>query len=430
MKRLILAVVAVLIVCALLSSCSGGNKTADGVIYSMRFLSDNMVYYNVNGGHIMFSVLEDADESYYACADPLCNHNDTRCPAYAHIIQYTLIVPQKDNPFPLVYIFSRRPTSEYIDGEWIHHSNEEVNLGRTTVYNGATNESRVLAETDYSRVLGAWYLDGKIYMSVEYNHGGLGYKVGVIDSVTGEYEEVKSGEADVAGLGISGDRFYYITDRGNVYSCDLSLGDIREEYDCGVSPKRQDSRTVTAYVDSGMLYFERNCRIPEKMQGDEMATFFMISDVYAVRLDNIEAGETLVAEGVRQFKPYGGDLYYTVWDYDDFGIYACDDNCVRNIISSDGGTLYRYDQMSSESSACVTDIGTDFYEFYDVTDEYVLFEGLQYDDVENYNTEDAYNMKYFFNYICVCNIKTGEWHVVCHTYSDPDEYGRALWSVS
>lgn len=414
----IITIVLLLLLCFITTSCSVENdNVVDAIIYSSRYMSDNTVYFNINGGHLMFSPLNEVDKAYPACTDPLCRHNNNTCPAYAAYIHYTLTVPQEGSELPLVYIFGRRPMMEYVDGEWISRSNEEINLGRTTVYNGATNESRVLAETDFSIVRGAWYYNGKIYMSVIYLSGAE--RVGMIDAVSGSYEEIDTGDTYASGLGISGDRFYYITSRGTVYSSDLALGDIREEYDCGISPKRRSASTVTAYVDSGMLYFERNCRIPENMQGDDMGRFFMISDVYTVSLDDIDAGETLVAENVRQFKSFGGDLYYTIWDYKDFGTYACDDQYVRNIVSTDGGTLYRYDKASGTSSACVTNIGTDFYRLIDVTDEYVLFEGLQYDGIESYNTKDAYDMKYFFNYICACNIKTGEWHVVYHTF-DPE----------
>ena len=147
----------------------------------------------------------------------------------------------------------------------------------------------------------------------------------------------------------------------------------------------------------------------------------MISDVYRVELDNIGAGEELVAENVREFKPYRGDLYYTVWNYSDMGKVSCPDNCTRQIIDTDGGTLYRYNHVKKASAAVVENCGTGFYRLADISDRYVMFEGIQYDDLDDFIYERTTNIYYFFNTRCVLDLENGEWHVVNNTYVNEKE---------
>lgn len=390
--------------------------TPEAGIISSENIYGGVVYYALNS-RLVYSMPYETDTFYPACIRPLCLHRNGECPAYAETTQYTLCVPQSGTPMPLVYMFARRPAFEYRDGVYIETPEAVKNLGRTYVYNTATGESRVLADTEFSQVHGAWYHDGKIYLAVEYLNTFSAVRIGMMDADNGKYTELDF-ETSVVGIGITNGRFYFITTRGVVYSCDLSLSDIREEYDCGTSLYRTHKFTITAYVDSGMLYYEKKCRIPSKLSRFEMKDMFMVSDVYAVELSDKEAGASLVAENVREFIPYGGDLYYTVFEYDDRGTYACDDGNVRKMLVTDGGTLYQYNRETKTSTVCFSDCGTNFASLLDIDGEYILFDGFAYSDPGSYNTETPLNIEYFHNAYCLVNIRTGEWRVLWHTYDD------------
>ena len=414
MSKRIIAIVMSMILCVSASSCSGSRNADGDGIYASNLFCNNVVYYML-GSRVMYSLADETDRTYPACVDPLCTHSYEECPAYASVLQNILVIPQKDSVMPLIYMFGRRPPVEYIDGKMVVRTDEEINLGRIKVYDAEAGVGYTLAETDFSRVHDAVYFDGKIYMTVEYLDGRR--RVGMIDTDTGEYVEIKN-DTPSRVAGISDGRLYYITNRGIVYSCDLALSDETEVYDCGTGPFRRGAQTFTPYVDGGILYFERNCRIADGMTEHEMGPFLMVSDVYAVDLDDKDAGGTLVAEHVLQFKPHGGDLYYNVWQYENGGSSVFADGNEREVMCVDGGTLYRYDHKSGTSEICFSDIGTSFYEIYEVTDDYIIFEGMQYDMLDSYNTENAQNTRYFLNYVCICDIKTGKWHVLQHTNSD------------
>ncbi len=406
------------------SSDSGGTSADDDYdasgVYSSQFLCKNIAYYNVSGAHLMYSLLSEDEKSYYACIDPFCEHNDANCAGYLPTVSYMLTVP-RESGMPLVYMFGGRYIYEYVDGEYIEHSPEYYQLSQVVVFDPETGEKRTVAETDFTNVQGAWYYEGKIFFSYESLINGAAIGVGVIDTETGKYTAITShGDPFATGAGIWDGRFYYINDRGEIYSCDVDdVNDKRKEYDIGVQERHTDRFTMRAYADCGMLYFERDCIIPQEAQESLIYDLITTSNVYAVDLNDKDAGETLVAENVLDFKPYNGDLYYNVLNYVPGHDVGCADRFTRVTSSSDGGTLYRYDHKTKTSDTCYTDCGTSIYEIYDIDGEHMLFWGTQYRDVENYNTHNAFNTRYFHNYMCSVDLDTGDWHVLCNTYTDP-----------
>ncbi len=409
-------ILSVLFACAPLASCAG--KKADGTVYKDSYMYENAVFFGLHENLMTAYINEEGTPARHTCADPFCTHTDSRCAEYTNNTSHTLIVPNGEGKMPTVYMFARRYILEYIDDDKVlRTSAEEINLGMTKVFDLETGKAKVLAKNDFSRVTGAWYCDGKIYLSVEYLASGG--RVGMMDAETGEYSDLDTGKDYASGLGISGGRFYYITDRGVIFSTDLSLGDVREEYDVGVSTKRNNSFFLKGYAEDGMLYFERNCRILEGMEEHPLGKNVMVSDVYALRLDDMEAGETLVAKGAAQFMAHGGSLYYTVGEYRGLGELMSGDGYTRQIMTTDGGTLYRYDKDTGESSVCYEDSGMCIFEMYELTDDYVVYWGSQYRDLENYDIGSVENTKYFHHYLCVSDLKTGEWRVIRHS-SSPD----------
>ncbi len=416
---------AVLLLFAALTSCAGEDAAVDAPVYSSRELYGDVVFYKVNESALRRSLLSETNKWYEACTDPLCSHDkEGVCPAFAGAIPYTLILPREGGVMPLVYMFSLRPIPIERDGKVLEYIGDTKHC-RVKVFDTATGESRELTTVDFARANGAWYTGGKIYLSVEYRDGEYpSNRVGMMDAETGEYTEIEGLQHNTEGVGISGGRFYFISEDGILHSSSLSLGDVRDEYDCGVGKEvRMEHEMTAAYVDSGMLYFEKNCRIPEEIDNEDfvLRNFLMVSDVYCVDLGKKGAKETLVAENVREFKPYNGDLYYAVWNYEERGEVECPDEFVRSIIVTDDGTLYRYNHTDGTSAAVVENCGTGFYRLNDISDRYVMFEGMQYDNLDEFIYERTTSIYYFLNKRCVLDLETGEWRVVNNTYMADDE---------
>ncbi len=383
------------------------NMPTDEVI-SWKYYGGNAAYFYTGSHNIVYSMMDEPGHAYYLCSNPTCNHMGEYCPTYNFLLTTTLVVQKEGSRMPRIYMFGRRSPYKYVDGEFVKNDNYDHYYSDVKVYDVETGEGGLVAETNLTNIRAAWYYEGKIFMWADSCRSRYSCVIGMVDTESGRYKTLSCG-ANATAIGIYNDRLYYITDRGVVSSCDLEFSDIREEYDCGISSMRSGSYTVTAYVDCGMMYFERNCRIPDGREDDPNANLYMVSDVYAVDIDNKDAGERLVAKNVSQFKPRRGDLYYTVWKYDEYGTVNIDGEHEWTVSSIDGGTLYRYDHKGGESSVCFSDCGTSILHIFDVADDYILFEGRQYRDTENCKNYDL------MNYMCACDIDTGEWKVLYHT---------------
>lgn len=370
----------------------------DGVVYSSQHYADGAVYFTwlkdafFGNWPLACAYLDDPGEAYYACYDPLCEHSDNNCPAISYYAASTLVVKPEGRDDPLVFTFGSH-------GKFENNGlvSDEVNEGSLVVrvYDVMTGEGSVLAELYCYTVKNAYCLDGKIYLTADYYSKTA---AGVLDLETGEYSEVDE-DSPSSVTGIWNGRVYYITGRGKIKSGDLSLSDVREEYDCG-----DFTPTLNAFVDGGRLYYAVN----DRKASDDAPISMSVCDMYSVDLDDTGAGAKLVATDVCRCKPYDGDLYYTLWDYKDLGKIELGGR-IADVFSYDGGTLYRYDAENDESEVCFSDCGTSFYDIFDIADGKVIFYGHQYKNPETCkNTGTA-------NYMCACDIETGEWDVIYHT---------------
>ena len=391
------------VVSSVLPSCAAADDLPhDGVVYSSRHYAGDSVYYKGTNG-LSCTFFDEPGHEYEACVNPLCYHNTQECAAYWRGY-CTLIVSPKKRPLPLIYMFGYRNGSEYIDGEQVELDRNDKNRGALRVFDVATGEGRVIANTDFLHAPDAWYCDGMIYVTALYRTetAGRDNRVGMIDAVTGEYKELDI-KMNARAAGIWNGRLYYITSRGTVYSTDMSLSDEREEYVCGISTIREGEKTPRAFVSEGMLYFERNARSTDK-------SYCSISDVYAVDLRDIDAGEHLVAAGVYQFISDDGDLYYTLWKLETHGTVALarpdfEGNESLEIRSYDGGSLYRYDAKNGDRELCYSDCGISITEIYDAQDGKIIFGGVRYrlDDGET-EIGDVFGLQCE---ICVSDTETG-----------------------
>ncbi len=402
------------------SGTGGGKDEApnpyadDDTVYHTKCFAGDCVYYSSYSpvsdySNLTFTLLDYPGETYFACQDPTCYHNSAAdCPLSE---VYPRCIVQREGELPIVYLTSRRGDTLY---SFDSKTGATKRIGRIEL-NGATE---------------VWFYRGKLYIWALFGSNFIDrpfIQIGSLDTVTRKAEYLDVG-VRARMFGIWNERVWYITDRNVICSCALDFSDLREEYDVGIGEQAY-YHTLEGYIDDGMIYFERNVREPEKLEDDARANddFVVISDIYVLDANNIGAGERLVAEGVLGFRTHNGDLYYTKLDYDNYEeseTYTYTKNKGANYESQaegktyrfDGGTLYRYDHESDNTVTVCEDIGTNFgwtawgCAIFDITDDYVLFSGRQYRDLD-----DELKDRDCCNYMCILDLKTSEWHVLVPT---------------
>lgn len=400
----------------------------DTVYHAECFAGDSVYFYSVNAAsgsiQLVLTLLDYPGEVYHACQDPTCYHSAvTGCPL-ADAAPFCIVTHEGE--LPVVYV----------------RVGNEIRA-----FNSETGTTRTIGRTKLEGVTDAWFYRGKLYMFRDgLIFGRTGINTEVLDP-TAKKSEFLETEDGAKMIGIWRDRVWYITSRNVICSCGLDFSDQREEYDIGVGEAmyRVNEHALRGYMDGGMIYFERRVREPAKFAGDAFINgesgfeFNMISDVYVLDADNIDAGERLVAEGVLQFEPHNGDLYYTKMDYDHYeesepyiytkfkgAEYAS--QVQGKTYRFDGGTLYRYEHESGKTVTVCEDCGTNFsiddggngnfsnHGIIDITDEYVIFSGRQYRGLS-----DEVKDNDCCNHICLLDIKTGEWRVIVPSSFIPAE---------
>ena len=367
-----------------------------GKAYSSQFVYDGLFYDSKSDDCFYWAPADDPDNTAITCPDPLCKHRDETCMAKVELTNYQLIFPKDGSLLPYLLSLGKED-SEDLRGL----------RGVLYLHDMETGEKRELFKGDFSNITNAMYIDGRIYITAYYDHGGVAQTVAMYDMKTGEFKELEDVEKFCTIAGVYDGRLYFYSGRGVLYSCDLDLDDVREFYDAGYSIVRPfKGFTNFAYVSDGLLYFERNCREMDELQGDEWlnSKFHMVSDVYVIDLRDPDAGERLVSENVREFKACDGDLYFTKWDYKSFTDITTDKGRVV-VVNDDNGTFYRYDGKTGETTTCFADSGITMMDLYDVNGGYAVFYGQIYKGLEN-------GMKYenVWPYRAIVNIETGEWH--------------------
>ncbi len=402
----------------------------DDTVYHTKCFAGDCVYYSsfdpLSGyPNLTFTLLDYPGDTYYACQDPTCYHNSaSECPLGG---VFPVCIVQREGELPVVYLIGR--------------NNEDIYS-----FDAKTGETKKIGRIEFKGATEVWFYRGKLYIWASFGSNFIDrpfIEIGSLDTVTGKAEYLDVGIGTKM-FGIWNERVWYITDRNMICSCALDFSDVREEYDVGIEETEYqvNKHTLGGFIDDGMIYFERNVRVPEKFEGDAFINtegngytleFTMISDIYVLDAADIDAGEHLVAEGVRTFKTHNGDLYYTKMDYDHYVeseayTYTMDKGTtVESEVDGktfcfDGGTLYRYDHESGNTVKVCEDIGTnlsvedsDNFHYallgtFDITDDYVIFGGRQYRDLN-----DELKDRDCCNYMCILDLKTCEWHVLVPT---------------
>lgn len=391
-KKHILPAAVLLLVCLpiCLAGCGARIEWGDKVYSTSSFAGDSVYYADRDGLYCVYS--SEPGKVYRACIDPLCRHYYPECEAAPeYMVTSTLVVKPEGRALPFVYMIGPRRLYTVEGGENKPLDSSEQRMDAVRVFDTATGKSRNVAYTEIYGTTRSIFFDGKIYMS-----GGDG-RIGSVDAGSGECAYLDgSTRADL--IGIMGGRIYMKDSGGRVYSCEADFSDLREVYDCGF-----ESVGKSAYVDSGVLYFERNVK-----DVSDINAVISSSDVYAVRLDDIPAGESLVAKGVLEWMPGDGALYYNIYEYKEYGEVTVGGKSVVPR-SYDSGVIYRYDAGTKKSEACVSLDGVSAISITDAADGKILFEGWRYRELDDVPDDS------FYEAMCIADTDTGEWSVLSHS---------------
>ncbi len=396
---------------------------SDDTVYNTNMYTGYSLYFTVSVKRSDPSVktlaevlLDSPGEALYAHEDPTCRHSDGTCPMAMEncrgTSQKTLIVNPKTRKLPIVYYFNVIMVTAEETVEGFYGDNGNLEIGDTVKftevreYDVETGDVRVVATIPYSRVLDAWCYRGKLYLQSERTGGR--YRFGAVDLATGEFKDTEIPES-VYMIGITNGRIWYISVYNIIGSCSPQLTDYRDEYNIGASECRKGylGNTLCGRAGDGVIYYERDCRHRDELADDPNTDWYMVSDLYMLKADDIEAGAVSVAKDVLAFDICEGDLYYTQFDYKEFGMTTLDGGKHEFMMRSyDGGSLYKYDHNTGENVTCYKDIGVGV-EWYpldlEVVDGKAIFYGLRYRDFEGCESYDGRDN------ICVADIETGKW---------------------
>lgn len=404
MKRAI-RIIAAALICAVLApglfGCTEKTDFGDEVYKNKKYAGES-IFFNISSQLLLSGYMSKPDNIYPACIDPFCDHSTESCAARTESpITATLTVLPEGRKLPLVYLCCQRRPTTVVDGEEVLLSVHEREMSIVKQFDAETGQAKTFEPVELMNIRSALLYRGILYLSAD-GFLGEGYRgrVGALDVLTGKCTYL-SEENGARLIGAYDGRIYVMTGRGVVESCEPDFSDLCAVYDC------QTGGYVNSYVDEGMLYFARSkTDVPA---GDSTKTVF---EVCAVDLKDKDAEAVTVASGVHMFMPYDGDLYYTLFDYNEHGTVSVSGYGEETVVSYDNGTLYRYDAEKGTSETCFSDIGASFSDIYDIDDGMILFSGARYRD---YDEDKSPYLR-----IAICSIETGEWRELF--LDDEEEY--------
>jgi len=271
----------------------------------------------------------------------------------------------------------------------------------------STNTGRIVTdEFTYRSTINRLYYNGVIYVTAI-----DGDDMGRIVSVNVKTGEIRQLDYELSAgiIGIYDGYLYFNNYKNMLLRCDLKLTKYEEVYDCKSSFLRRNAISPFAKIDGNYLYFESNCR---EVTRDLYVSNTAISDIYRLDLNNIEEGAKLIVEGVFNFYPYDGDLYYTHWDYKNYG--QLDTTSARIVVyTTTGGTLYKYDTKTNTSTVLIEDCGADFYNILELNDKFIIFDGFHYDDIETLGDDELY--LFGFGMLNMYRFDTGKYEIIIET---------------
>ncbi len=212
------------------------------------------------------------------------------------------------------------------------------------------------------------YGDKIIYTT---NEGELGYNIHMLDKDGGNYIKMDNPDSALYRVHtVYGDRIYYGTDAGQLYSCSLTFDDA--QYICDFV------LAITPFVAGGSIVYCDNLDFVEYN-----ATEYQCFDVCRRSFSDLSTAETVIE-----------DIYVGMDCGDNFYYYLCSPRSVseKNV---DRGTniLYKY-SFESKQSSVVYDLGdalvTRIYTA--ISDDYILYDEADYSSGELVSRRVLHNL--------------------------------------
>lgn len=206
-----------------------------------------------------------------------------------------------------------------------------------------------------------------------------------VNVATGEYKMFEN-DCDTTVGGVWEGKVYLLDVMGNIYRCNLDLSDAEIIANVGEENSNMSNNVKVYeyqyfYVSDGRLYYSRD----KRTYTDETVTDGIVSStyhcqvfkLYTIDLTSDNLTPTLIDDEVLQFYVYNDMLYYTAFDYKFFGYHVTPRGSVY-IETVNGGNLHRYNPKTGKTDVFLRDCGGDIDNIFEITDEYITFEGIYY----------------------------------------------------
>lgn len=348
-------------------------------------------------------------EDSYICNVEGCRHNSFSCMAFMPFKGWDAVALADENgDFEAYYVSGLMFDSVTFDGEtWInpdYYSFGDKNGSMLFEINLKKGTKKAVAVGIPSFTKAEYYCNG--YVLGKYDVPL--YKAVSVDTRTGEWKTFDAG-VDVEIVDIIDGYVYLLDGNGNLYRSDPSLSApelIRTlEYHSGYDPADYKKPMIQAEIIGDKLYYRTNT---EEFVYDEKGIYdFPLSvyygDLYAVDLYDSEEKAVKLAEKVLMLceSEEQNKLYFTTFELINNGIYK--KKYAFYAETTCGGSLYFVDADTNEVSTVFLDCGGDVSEIGYVSDDSIVFYGVDYRSILEGFEYDGENVSSVFKY----NVKTG-----------------------
>lgn len=324
----------------------------------------NGLYYSFTNNTISYIDCEIDISPISLCADTLCTHNDTSCPAYFPDYGKRLMVidPNASNrnaEFPIFYISC-----------CFGDDNKIVR------FNAKTNQSTVLVSSIPNVIQSLWIYDDLLYYTSFETDGQLNIQAYDMSANT-TYKLDNTNKLRYYIGGIDDLHIYFTDYDGNVYRAPHDLSST--EYICS---------SVTCgkvYISDNDIFFLSNIHVGSVVED----TNFLACDLLFIPKNDITASPEIVLENISYISvpiifKYHNTFFYCVCDnvsaQRTIEKFDSRESTTSTIQMFDDGTssIYIYDLVSKQTTPMIEDSDYNLGMFFAANDQFFVYSGFPY----------------------------------------------------
>lgn len=324
----------------------------------------NGLYYSFSENTISYIDCEIDISPISLCADTLCAHNDTSCPAFFPDYGKRLMVvdsstSDKNKKFPIFYISC-----------CFGDDNKIVR------FDSKTNQSTILVSNIPNVIQSLWLYDNLLYYTSFENDGQLNIQAYDMSSDT-TYQLNNTNKLRYYIGGIDDFHIYFTDYDGNVYRAPHDLSS--SEYICS---------SVTCgkvYISDNDIFFLADIRVGSIVEG----TNFLACDLVSIPKNDINASPEIVLENISYISvpiifKHHNTFFYCVCDnvsaQNALEKFDSKENTTSTVQMFDDGTssIYIYDLESKQSTTMIEDSDYNLGMFFAANDQFFVYSGFPY----------------------------------------------------